>query len=309
MRSCCSISSCNVLSVPASAVPVNHTARCACRSTAASVHVTVKHVQLTDAHLFHTNCNTSSHYFLPHKHSDGFWGLSPHSTLQRGGSRLKLKRHFSRSRKVSPTHQTFLIYSQFFVHRRIELCYEPVSNGPDISLRFADATAVTRGRPMGPTAPTTPNRVPFDLARQETLHSSLPPIQQEADQYLSDSIHSSTYRLGWNCLFSWNTFEAEVSHYWENAVTQNDKDALIYIWATLDERLSQVGAAFCSNEGDIRDAFWSLVPPVHNAAATGFHGVPYPSDRHSEIVHLGPYQCNYDYPMIYGIWSTWVPGY
>jgi Protein kinase domain len=99
---------------------------------------------------------------------------------------------------------------------------------------------------------------------------------------LTRSTTRSTYRLHWNRLAHWDDFGARVIEYWNNTVTQNDKQAAVlhhgaYSHATQLVTLYSRAASEDQVKGYLRDFF----VPVHSAAANGLNYAPPPSDRHS----------------------------
>jgi hypothetical protein len=126
----------------------------------------------------------------------------------------------------------------------------------------------------------------FDLSREYILSHPTPPIQI-ADSH-SASTTRSTHRLHWNGIALWADFGDLVHQYWNNVVTQDDKQT--YVFDTGAYRQIVQGIATdtrVSNEGNVKVCIDAFPVVIHSAAANGRNGAPRPSDRHSKLERWG----------------------
>jgi hypothetical protein len=122
----------------------------------------------------------------------------------------------------------------------------------------------------------------FDLSRQFILANPTPPVQ--VANVVTNSTTRSTYRLHWNWLAHWEGFGDLVSQYWNQAVSQIDKQRNVYMQATYRNAVQSITTDLrVSNEGNIRLCIDKFVVDVHSAAANGLNGAPRPTDQHSKL--------------------------
>ena len=127
----------------------------------------------------------------------------------------------------------------------------------------------------------------FNISREFILSYPTPPIQ--IAHRVTRSTTRSVYRLQWNWIASWDNFGALVHHYWNNIVTQNDKQTNVYTQGAYTDRVQGVAMLNTNaNEGDIKGRIDAFVVPVHTAAANGLNGAPRPSDLHSLMQRWEP---------------------
>jgi hypothetical protein len=191
---------------------------------------------------------------------------------------------------VRPAHdQTRLGYKYFLIlHEGADITRYSTENKAESTRSISEVNA--------PSSPRTDqylmeqilmNQENFDLSRQRLLGYNMVPIRVGHD--LSSSTTLSTYRLRWNWIQLWDDFGNRVHQYWENVVTQDDKQENVYTQNTLTHQAQTVALHYVNaKEGDVQGRIDYFVVPIHNAAANGLNGAPRPSDGHSIMGRLAP---------------------
>lgn len=126
--------------------------------------------------------------------------------------------------------------------------------------------------------------VAFDLARGNVLATPLPPVRDAL--HTATSVTTSRYRLRWNRLSQWATFEDDMNNYFTNNVTAADIAALVMNFSGLQQFWNAVNESHIRTEAQIKLPFLTYAKEVHNIVANGMYGAPPPSDVHSSIVEV-----------------------
>jgi hypothetical protein len=123
----------------------------------------------------------------------------------------------------------------------------------------------------------------LDMTREFVLTYPTPTIQIADRHTVSTTL--SAFRLHWNTLEEWRGFADLVTAYWNNNVTPNDKQSLVYNGGEYGGRYRRLssGISRAANEGDVSSLHNEFVTPVLGNAANGIDNAPLPSDRHSRL--------------------------
>jgi len=119
----------------------------------------------------------------------------------------------------------------------------------------------------------------FNLSREYILSSPTPPIQ--IADIVSQSTTRSTYRLHWNTIAFWGNFGDLVQHYWNNVVTQADKQQFVFTQDGYRLMVQTLASGMSIANEDITKVCIDTFPVA--AAANGLNGAPRPSDQHSKL--------------------------
>lgn len=126
----------------------------------------------------------------------------------------------------------------------------------------------------------------FNCSRGDVLVTSLPPVR--------DSVHTTTsttksrFRLRWDGLFEWTTFEADAIRYFTTVVTPPDLAALVANLDGMRTLWEAVTREEVRTEADIKHCIMTYVQTIQNQAANGANGTPLPSDQHSSFIRIEP---------------------
>jgi hypothetical protein len=122
----------------------------------------------------------------------------------------------------------------------------------------------------------------FNLSREYILSSPTPPIQ--IADIVSQSTTRSTYRLHWNTIALWGNFGDLVQHYWNNVVTQADKQQFVFTQDGYRLTVQTLASSMSIANEDITKVCIDTFPvAILTAAANGLNGAPRPSDQHSKL--------------------------
>jgi hypothetical protein len=131
-----------------------------------------------------------------------------------------------------------------------------------------------------------PWAVVFDLSREYILSHPTPPIQI-ADSH-SASTTRSTYRLHWNGIGLWGDFGDLVHQYWNDMVTQGDKQRNVFDTGAYRQTVQGIAMdTRVANEGNVNICIDAFPVIIHSAAANGRNGARRPRDRHSKLERWG----------------------
>jgi hypothetical protein len=93
--------------------------------------------------------------------------------------------------------------------------------------------------------------VAFNLSRDYILSQSTPPINP--GDTLSESTTKSTYSLHWNEIYLWDNFRDSVGNYWNNVVSQADKQCDVFTQHTYSNAVQTLATDMrVTNEGNIK---------------------------------------------------------
>ena len=124
--------------------------------------------------------------------------------------------------------------------------------------------------------------VAFNLSRDYILSQSTPLINP--GDSLSESTTKSTYRLHWNEIYLWDNFGDSVGNYWNNVVSQADKQRDVFTQHTYSNAVQSLATDMrVTNEGNIKVCIDKFPVDVHSAAANGLNGAHRPTDQHSKL--------------------------
>jgi hypothetical protein len=122
----------------------------------------------------------------------------------------------------------------------------------------------------------------FNLSREYILTNPTPPIR--IADIVSQSTTMSTYRLHWNTIAIWGNFGDLVQQYWNNVVSQADKQEYVFTQDAYRTVLQALATDMrVSNEGNVKVCVDTFPVFIHSAAANGLNGAPRPTDQHSKL--------------------------
>ena len=124
----------------------------------------------------------------------------------------------------------------------------------------------------------------FNCARGDVLVTPLPPVRDS--QHTATSSTKSRFRLRWDNLLEWTTFEADAIHYFTRIVTPADLAALIANLDGMRTLWEAVTREEIRTESDIKHCIMTYVQTIQNQAANGANGAPLPSDQHSSFIRI-----------------------
>jgi hypothetical protein len=122
----------------------------------------------------------------------------------------------------------------------------------------------------------------FNLSREYILSSPAPPIR--VADIVSQSTTRSAYRLHWNTIALWGNFSNSVQQYWNNVVTQADRQQQVFTQDVYRHAVQTLASGMSVANEDITKVCIDTFPvAILAAAANGLNGAPRPSDRHSKL--------------------------
>ena len=129
-------------------------------------------------------------------------------------------------------------------------------------------------------------QVQFNLSREYVLSNPIPPVQI-ADT-CSHSTTKSVYRLHWNGIGLWNNFGNLVNQYWNNVVSQADKQQYVSYRDAYRVALQTVAKDIRVSDKEIVKVCIDTFPvAIHGAAGNGLNGATRPMDQHSKLQRWG----------------------
>jgi hypothetical protein len=126
----------------------------------------------------------------------------------------------------------------------------------------------------------------LDSTRGTVLKTSLPPVRPALRTATSTT--KSRFRLRWDELAEWHSFEDDAVAYFNNVVPPTDLAALIANYNGVKGLWEAVFGERVRTEADIKRCVLTYVRQIHNIAARGASSAPLPSDDHSTLVPIEP---------------------
>src|SRR5579859_952594 len=117
----------------------------------------------------------------------------------------------------------------------------------------------------------------FNLSCEYILSNPTPSIQVGNSH--SNSTTRSTYRLHWNGIRLWGDFGDLVNQYWNNVVSQADKQRYVFTQDAYRDAVQGIATDMrVANEGNVKVCIDGFPVIIHSAAANGRNGATRPTD-------------------------------